>query len=159
KTHCKASLVIRREDEVGNGRPGLRAYAHLGTGNYHPRTAQLYTDLGLFTSNPEITDDVVDLFNFLTGRSLKDRYRSLLVAPVTMKSGFLDLIEREMRFAREHAAGKSPVGGRLIAKMNAMEDRTVMKRLYEASAVGVDITLLVRGFCCLRPGVPGLSEN
>jgi len=104
----------------------------------------------------------VDLFNFLTGRSLKDRYRSLLVAPVTMKARFLDLIEREMKLAAEHRAGRSPaggVGGRLIAKMNAMEDRTVMEKLYEASAAGVDITLYVRGFCCLRPGVPGLSEN
>jgi polyphosphate kinase len=159
KTHCKASLVIRREEDAGEGRPGVRAYAHLGTGNYHPRTAQQYTDLGLFTCNPEITGDVVDLFNFLTGRSLKDRYRSLLVAPVTMKARFLEMIEREMRLAREHAAGRSPVGGRIIAKMNAMEDRTVMQRLYDASAAGVDITLLVRGFCCLRPGVPGLSRT
>ncbi|MBX3358720.1 MAG: polyphosphate kinase 1 [Phycisphaeraceae bacterium] len=158
KTHCKASLVIRREtDEAGAN--VLRAYAHLGTGNYHPKTAQLYTDLSVFTANPAITEDVVDLFNFLTGRSLKSRYRSLLVAPVTMKSTFLELIDREIAIARDHARGASPVGGRIIAKMNAMEDRTVMAKLYEASKAGVEITLYVRGFCCLRPGVPGLSET
>ncbi len=153
KTHCKASLVVRREDGQ------LRSYAHLGTGNYHPKTAQLYTDLGLFTCNPEITEDVVDLFNLLTGFSQKDKYNRLLVAPTTMKRRFLELIDDEIAFAKAHAKGAHPVGGRIVAKMNALEDRGVTEKLYEASRAGVDILLFVRGFCCLRAGVPGLSEN
>jgi len=153
KTHCKAALVIRREED------GLRAYAHIGTGNYHPATAALYTDLGLLTCNPELTGDVVDLFNLLTGRSKKQDYRHLLVAPATMKPEFLRLIERECEIARQHKAGQSPVGGRIMAKMNALEDSDVTEALYRASRMGVKITLVVRGFCCLRPGVEGLSEN
>ena len=153
KTHCKAALVIRREAD------GLRAYAHIGTGNYHPATAALYTDLGLLTCNPALTGDVVDMFNLLTGRSKKQSYQHLLVAPATMKPGFLRLIEREAELARQHTAGKSPVGGQIIAKMNALEDKDVTEALYRASSAGVKITLFVRGFCCLRPGVPGMSEN
>ena len=153
KTHCKAALVVRREEGV------LRAYAHLGTGNYNPATAQLYTDLGLFTCDPQITADVVDLFNLLTGRSRKRDYQRLLVAPATMKPGFLTHIQREIDLARAHAEGRSPVGGRIIAKMNALEDAAVARELYKASQAGVKIELYVRGFCCLRPGVPGLSEN
>ena len=153
KTHCKAALVIRREED------GLRAYAHIGTGNYHPATAALYTDLGLLTCNPDLTGDVVDLFNLLTGRSKKHDYKQLLVAPATMKPAFTKLVERESELARLHTAGKSAVGGRIIAKMNALEDRDVTAALYAASAAGVKVTLFVRGFCCLRPGVPGLSEN
>ncbi len=153
KTHCKAALVVRHEAD------GLRSYAHLGTGNYHPTTARLYTDVGLFTCDPQITTDVVDLFNLLTGRSKKTDYRRLLVAPATMKSSFLTLVERETDIARKHARGESPVGGRIIAKMNAMEDSTVMHALYRASQAGVKVSLYIRGFCCLRPGVPGLSEN
>jgi polyphosphate kinase len=153
KTHCKAALVVRREGS------GIRCYAHLGTGNYHPRTAQLYTDLGLFTCNPAITDDAVELFNLLTGRSRHDIFETLLVAPLNMKSRFISLIEREAQIAREHAAGKSAVNGRIVAKMNAMADQEVMERLYEASAAGTEVLLFIRGFCCLRPGVPGMSEN
>ncbi len=153
KTHCKAALVVRREGEE------LRCYAHIGTGNYNPTTAQLYTDLGLLTCDPEITSDVAELFNHLTGRSRKKDYRKLLVAPVTMKPSFLELIAQEVEHARRHRAGQQPVGGRIVAKMNALEDATITRALYAASQAGVQIDLFVRGFCCLRPGVPGLSEN
>ncbi len=153
KTHCKAALVVRKEPE------GLRCYAHLGTGNYNPSTAMLYTDVGLFTCDPLITEDVVDLFNLLTGRSRKRDYNRLLVAPATMKPRYMDLIARESEIARLHAEGRSPVGGRIIAKMNALEDSQTMQALYKASRAGVKIELFVRGFCCLRPGVEGMSEN
>jgi polyphosphate kinase len=147
KTHCKTSLVVRREQG------GLRAYAHLGTGNYNTSTAQLYTDLGLLTCDRRITDDCVNLFNYLTGRSMKRDYDQLLVAPFTMRDAFTKLIERETALAR---AGKP---ARIVAKMNALEDLKITNKLYEASCAGVKITLIVRGFCCLRPGIPGLSEN
>ncbi|MBL8764608.1 MAG: polyphosphate kinase 1 [Phycisphaerae bacterium] len=153
KTHCKAALVVRRESD------GLRGYAHLGTGNYNPSTARLYTDVGLFTCDPDLTADVVDLFNFLTGRSRQTDYRRLLVAPATMKDSFERLIHREATFARAHAAGLAPVGGRIVAKMNALQDPAITQRLYQASQAGVKIELYVRGFCCLRPGVPGLSDT
>jgi polyphosphate kinase len=147
KTHSKIALVVRQESD------GLRCYAHIGTGNYNSKTAQLYTDLGLLTCDPLVTEDVVALFNYLTGRSRKREYNRLLVAPVTMKRGFMDLIDREAAIAR--SGGR----GRIVAKMNALEDRAVMDRLYEASAAGVQIDLFVRGFCCLRAGVKGLSDN
>lgn len=147
KTHCKVSLVVRREPG------GLRTYAHVGTGNYNPSTAQLYTDLGLLTCDGAIAEDVLSLFNFLTGRSLKREYRELLVAPFSMREAFTRLIERETAHAR---AGRP---ARIIAKMNALEDLKITEKLYEASGAGVPITLIVRGFCCLRPGVPGFSDN
>ncbi len=153
KTHCKAAMVVRREDG------GVRTYAHLGTGNYHPRTAQLYTDLGLFTCDASIVDDLTELFNFLTGRSRLDTYETLLVAPINMKRRFIAMIQREIGFARAFAAGEHPVGGRIVAKMNAFADSDLSEHLYAAAQAGVQITLFVRGFCCLRPGVPGLSEN
>lgn len=153
KTHCKAALVVRQEGD------GIRTYAHLGTGNYHPRTAQVYTDLGLFTCNPAITDDTIELFNLLTGRSRQDTFETLLVAPINMKPRFLAMIDREIHFAKLYQAGKSEIGGKVIAKMNAMADHDVAEKLYEASQAGVEVVLFVRGFCCLRPGVPGLSEN
>ncbi len=151
KTHCKCSLVVRREQI--DGRDALRCYAHLGTGNYHPRTAQLYTDVGLLTADPEITADVVQLFNVLTGRANPTDYKRLVVAPHQMRPIFLDMIAAERDLARQ---GKP---GRIIAKMNALEDRQITEALYEASNAGVQIDLIVRGFCCLRPGVPGISEN
>ncbi|MBY0312717.1 MAG: polyphosphate kinase 1 [Phycisphaerales bacterium] len=153
KTHCKAAMVVRREDG------GVRTYAHLGTGNYHPRTAQLYTDLGLFTCDPSIVDDLTELFNFLTGRSRLDTYETLLVAPINMKRRFIAMIQREIGFAKAFAKGEHPVGGRIVAKMNAFADSDLSEHLYAAAQAGVQITLFVRGFCCLRPGVPGLSEN
>ncbi len=147
KTHTKTALVVRQEEGQ------VRSYAHISTGNYNSRTAQVYTDLGLFTCRDDICQDVVDLFAFLTGRSLKNSYRKLLVAPVTMRRRFIELMEREIGHAR---AGR-PAG--LIAKMNALEDPEIVEMLYRASAAGVRINLIVRGFCCLRPQVPGLSEN
>jgi len=147
KTHCKTSLVVRRE------RHGLRCYAHLGTGNYHPKTAQLYTDVGLLTADPEITFDLVNLFNYLTGLSATQTYAALMVAPASMRSRFNALIDREI----EHARRGLPA--RIVAKINSMEDREITERLYAASQAGVPVTLVVRGFCCLRPGVPGLSDN
>ncbi len=158
KTHTKTALVVRREDAPGAapgaaGTQALRCYVHIATGNYNSKTAQLYTDLGLFTCREDICDDVVDLFAYLTGRSLKRDYRKLLVAPLTMRSRFLAMIHREAENAR---AGKD---GRIIAKMNALEDAEVIQTLYKASQAGVKIDLIVRGFCCLRPGVPGLSDN
>ncbi len=153
KTHCKAALVVRRESD------GLRSYAHLGTGNYNPKTATLYTDLGLFTCDPAIIDDVTELFNLLTGRSRLDTYETLLVAPVNMKRRFCEMIDREAEQSRLHAQGKSAVGGRIVAKMNSLADPDVNERLYAASRAGVQITLFVRGFCTLRPREAGLSEN
>lgn len=151
KTHSKCSLVVRRE-KIG-GVWGLRTYAHLGTGNYHPRTAQLYTDLGLLTADEAITSDVVRLFNMITGLSSGQHYNSLIVAPDHMRNHFTALIEREIDNAR---AGKP---AHIFAKMNSMEDRDITEKLYEASGAGVRVDLVVRGFCCLRPGIKGLSEN
>jgi len=147
KTHSKTVLVVRREGA------GLRSYAHIGTGNYHVGTSRLYTDIGLFTCNPAITEELTDLFHFLTGRSLKRDYAKLLVAPVNMRERFVAMIDREIENRR---AGK-PCG--IVAKMNSLEDLRICKALYRASGEGVPIDLIVRGFCCLRPGVPGLSEN
>jgi polyphosphate kinase len=147
KTHAKIALVVRREPD------GLRCYAHIGTGNYNSQTARLYTDFGLFTAKPEFTEDVVELFHYLTGRSLKRDYHRLIVAPVNMKQSFLDMIEREA----EHAGEGRPCG--IVAKMNSLEDPQVISALYRASQAGVPIDLIIRGFCCLRPRVPGLSDN
>lgn len=156
KTHCKAAMVVRREDG------GLRTYAHLGTGNYNPKTANLYTDLGLFTCDPGVVDDVTELFNYLTGRSRLDTYETLMVAPVNMKKRIIDLIHRETKLSEQLRSGQAApgsVGGRIVAKMNAFADTELAEHLYAAARAGVQITLFVRGFCCLRPGVPGLSEN
>lgn len=147
KTHTKTTLVVRRE----NGE--TRCYAHIGTGNYHRQTARLYVDTSLLTARPDLTADLIDLFNYLTGRSLQREYRKLLVAPVNMKRRFLDLIRREVE---HHRAGK-PAG--ILAKMNQLEDRDICEALYAASQAGVRVQLIVRGFCTLRPGVPGMSEN
>jgi len=147
KTHTKTALVVRQEQG------GLRAYAHVGTGNYNSRTARMYEDVGLLTADPAITEDLVNLFNYMTGRSRQREYRKLLVAPVAMKRRFIELIERETQVAAEGGRG------RIIAKMNQLEDRGVMDALYRASEAGVSIDLVVRGFCCLRPSMPGLSGN
>jgi polyphosphate kinase len=147
KTHAKVSLVVRQE------RDGLRCYTHLATGNYNPETAKLYTDLGLLTCREDIAEDVVQLFNMLTGYVYQPRFKKLLVAPVNMRQRFLELIAREVEHQR---AGR---GGHIIAKMNSLEDRQIVEALYEASAAGVEIDLIVRGICRLRPGVPGRSET
>lgn len=147
KTHTKTALVVRQDPD------GIRCYAHIGTGNYHIHTAKLYTDVGLLTCNPDITQDLVDLFHYLTGRSLKKDYRRLLVAPVNMRQRFMEMIAREI----EHQRAGRPAG--IVAKMNSLEERRLIRQLYDASRAGVPIDLQVRGFCCLRPGVPGMSEN
>ena len=147
KTHSKLSLVVREEED------GLRAYVHIGTGNYNPKTAMLYTDLGLFSSDPEIGADLMDIFNFLTGYSRQTQYRHLLVAPVNMRQRFADMIDVEIA----NAARGRPA--RIIAKMNGLEDSTLTHKLYEASQAGVSIDLIVRGNCRVRPGLPGISEN
>jgi len=147
KTHAKTALVVRREVD------GIRRYIHLGTGNYNSRTARLYTDVGLLTCSPSIGADVSDLFNSLTGYSRQRLYRKLLVAPVNMRARFLELIGREA----EHAAAGRPA--RIVGKMNALVDAETIDALYRASQAGVEIDLIVRGICCLRPGIPGVSEN
>lgn len=147
KTHTKLAMVVRQE--AG----GLKTYVHVGTGNYNVTTARLYTDLGLLTCKPHITGEVVELFHYLTGRSLKGNYEHLLVAPVNMRQRFMELIEREVA---HHQAGR-PAG--IVAKMNSLEDRKIIRALYAASQAGIPIKLIVRGFCCLRPGVAGLSDN
>lgn len=147
KTHCKLCLVVRREAN------GIRSYAHIGTGNYNPVTARVYTDFGLFTDDPDITQDIAELFNFLTGFSKQSSYRKLLVAPVNLRDGILDRIERETDIH------KAQGGGRIVFKLNSLVDPEVIDALYAASQAGVQIDLIVRGICCLRPGVAGLSEN
>lgn len=144
KTHCKLCLVVRREKD------GMRQYAHIGTGNYNPSTARLYTDLGLFTADPELTQDISELFNYLTGFSKQTRYRKLLVAPLNLREGILERIRRETKLKGE---------GRIIFKLNALVDPEVIDALYAASQAGVKVDLIVRGVCCLRPQMPELSEN
>ncbi len=148
KTHCKVALVVRKERDGA-----LRRYVHLGTGNYNPITARIYTDLSLFTARPDIAADVSELFNHLTGYSRQRRYRKLLVAPVNMRERILGMIDREADCARR---GKP---ARLILKTNTLSDEPIIRALYAAAQAGVKIDLIVRGVCCLRPGVPGVSEN
>ncbi len=147
KTHAKLALVVRKEAA------GLRSYVHIGTGNYHVRTARLYADFGLFTCNPRITQDVVNLFHYLTGHSHAPAPKELLVAPTTMRRRWLEQIHREI------ANKRANLPARIIAKMNQVEDPELIEALCEASTAGVEIDLIVRGFCCLRPGVEGRTEN
>jgi polyphosphate kinase len=147
KTHCKLCLVVRQENSL------MRHYAHLGTGNYNQKTARFYTDLSLFTSRPPLTRDIAQLFNSLTGLGRSPSFRHLLVAPYNLHRRLLELIDRETA----HAQAGRPA--RIIAKMNALVDKGVIDALYRASAAGVKIDLIVRGICCLVPGMPGLSEN
>jgi polyphosphate kinase len=147
KTHTKTVLVIRRDPD------GIRRYAHIGTGNYNTKTARIYTDLGLFTSHPSIGADLSDLFNLLTGFSKQNVYRRLLVAPANLRRQVIRLIDREAAAA---LAGRP---ARIVAKMNAVADPEVIDALYRASGAGVEIDLIVRGICCLRPGVPDLSDR
>jgi polyphosphate kinase len=144
KTHCKAALVVREEPD------GIRRYCHLGTGNYNSSTARLYEDVGLLSADPSLGADLTDLFNYLTGYSRRVDYRRIDVAPTGLRARMLELINRE---------ADDPRGGRIIMKMNSLVDADVIDALYQASSAGVRIDLIVRGICCLRPGVPGLSEN
>ena len=146
KTHTKIALVVRQENKQ------IRRYVHVGTGNYNPKTAKLYTDLGLFSCREELGEDLTDLFNFLTGYSRQRSYRKLLVAPVNLRDRMSAIIRREI----EHAQNGS---GRIVAKMNALVDPALIQTLYEASQAGVKIDLIVRGICCLRPGIEGVSDN
>jgi polyphosphate kinase len=148
KTHCKLALLIRRDaDGV------TRRYAHLGTGNYNPNTARFYTDISLLTADPEITASVHSVFNYLTAHSESDDYAPLLVAPLTLAESTIRMIQRE----REHASAGRPA--HIIAKMNSLLEQAVIEALYEASKAGVQIDLIVRGICSIRPGIPGVSEN
>ncbi|MDX1980091.1 MAG: polyphosphate kinase 1 [Bryobacteraceae bacterium] len=147
KIHGKVALVVRREGDV------IRRYVHLSTGNYNAVTAHLYTDLGFFTADPEIGADATDLFNYLTGYSAKSDYHKLLVAPINLRKKLEALIQREVDHAR---AGRD---ARIIIKVNSLADPRIIRRLYNASQAGVQIELLVRGICCLRPGLPGVSDN
>ena len=147
KTHAKLLMVVRQDHD------GINTYVNIGTGNYNSQTSKLYTDFGFFTCKKTFSDEVMEVFNFLTGRSLKKNYKKLLVAPFNMFKKFKALINEEIKIAQN--GGK----GRIIAKMNQLEDPQVIEELYKASQGGVKVTLLIRGFCNLRPGVKGLSEN
>jgi polyphosphate kinase len=147
KTHSKIVLVVRREKDR------MRRYVHIGTGNYNPKTARLYTDLGLFSCREELGADLTDVFNFLTGYSRQKSYREIMVAPVNMRDRFLELIKREIDNVQ------NGFSGRIVAKMNALVDPQIISALYEASRAGVQIDLIIRGICCLRPGLPNLSDN
>ena len=147
KTHCKAALVVRRE------KSGLRRYVHLATGNYNPTTARTYTDMGLFTANPDFGEDVSEMFNLLTGYSQRRRWRKLVVAPVELRERVIALIQRE----RGHAESGKPA--RIIVKMNALVEVSVIDALYRASQAGVEIDLIIRGTCSLRAGLPGVSDR
>ncbi|MBW0272970.1 polyphosphate kinase [Nocardia sp. MH4] len=147
KTHCKTCLVVRREGST------IRRYCHIGTGNYNPKTARLYEDVGLFTAAPEIGADLTDLFNSLTGYSRKEDYRNLMVAPLGVRAGIIERIDREIELAREG------FDARIRLKANAIVDEQIIDALYRASQAGVPVQIVVRGICGLRPGVPGLSEN
>ena len=147
KTHTKTTLVVREEED------GLQVYAHIGTGNYNPKTAGLYTDLGLLTARPEVGADLMDLFNFLTGYSRQRHFRRLLVAPVNMRDRFVELIDTE---AANALAGR-PAG--IIAKMNGLDDPVIARALYRASQAGARIRLIVRGNCRVQPGIAGISDN
>jgi polyphosphate kinase len=147
KTHTKVVLVVRREDDR------MRRYVHIGTGNYNPKTARIYTDLGLLSCREDLGADLTDLFNYLTGYSRQRAYRKLLVAPVNLRDRFYALIRREIDHCRKGFSG------RIVAKMNALVDSQIIATLYEASQAGVQIDLIIRGMCCLRPGLKGISEN
>jgi polyphosphate kinase len=147
KTHTKVTLVIREEED------GLRTYCHIGTGNYNPTTARLYTDFGLFTADPRRGYDLINLFHYLTGYAPEQHYAELMVAPRDMRLAFIDLVRREVEMQKLHG------NGRILAQMNALDDVAMIQELYRASQAGVSIDLVVRGHCRLRPGLPFISEN
>src|SRR4029077_13034750 len=147
KTHCKIALVVRREED------GIRRYVHLATGNYNPQTARVYSDLGIFTCNPDFAADASALFNYLTGYCELPPWRKLVVAPSRMQAFMIERIDQEAAYQR---AGK---GGRVITKLNGLLEPAVVQALYRASQAGVKIDIVCRGICALRPGLPGVSDN
>jgi polyphosphate kinase len=147
KTHAKTTLVVRSE------KGELKTYCHIGTGNYHPSTAKLYTDFGLLTASADLGHDLVNLFHYLTGYAPEQHYRKLLVAPKDMRKTFIELIQNEVRIQEQSG------NGRIVAKMNALDDISIIKELYKASEAGVQIELHIRGHCRLRPGLLRFSEN
>ena len=147
KTHAKLTLIVRREQNK------LKRYLHLGTGNYNPATGKIYTDYSLFTANEQLANDVAELFNALTGYSRHTEYRKLLVSPINTRKRIIEMIEREVEW------NKKDNKGRIIMKMNALVDAQTIRALYRASCEGVKIDLIIRGICCLKPGIPGVSEN
>ncbi|MFK8186381.1 MAG: polyphosphate kinase 1 [Phormidesmis sp.] len=147
KTHTKVALVVRREKDT------IRRYVHIGTGNYNPKTARLYTDLGLMSCRPELGTDLTDLFNYLTGYSRQHTYQKLLIAPMSLRQQMTAFIQHEAKLAQQNRPG------RIIVKMNALVDSKLITELYKASQAGVKIDLIIRGICCLRPGIEGLSDN
>jgi polyphosphate kinase len=147
KTHTKVVLVVRREENQ------IRRYVHIGTGNYNPKTARIYTDVGLLSCREDLGADLTDLFNYLTGYSRQRSYRKLLVSPVNCRDRFVSLIRREIEHCHH---GRT---SRIVAKMNSLTDPQIIATLYEASMAGVKIDLIIRGICCLRPGLEGVSEN
>ncbi|MEL6928691.1 MAG: polyphosphate kinase 1, partial [Cyanobacteria bacterium J06600_6] len=147
KTHTKIALVVRNEDQK------IRRYVHISTGNYNPKSAKLYTDLGLLSCRQDLGEDLNDLFNFLTGYSEQQTFRKLLIAPVNMRDRLLKMIQREIDLVRQGH------GGKIIAKMNSLVDPEMITALYQASQAGVQIDLIVRGICCLCPGLAGISDN
>ena len=147
KTHAKLCLVVRQEAD------GVQRYVHTGTGNYNPDTAKIYTDLGLFTADPEIVADVSDIFNYLTGYSNQREFKALAVAPVQLRNRLTEMIDREAEHARNARSA------RIVIKVNSLTDDQMIRTLYRASQAGVPVDLIVRGICCLRPGIPGISDN
>ncbi len=147
KTHAKLAMIVRRE------RQNIKQYLHLGTGNYNPATGKIYTDYSLFTTNEELSGDVAELFNALTGYSRHTAYKKLLVSPINTRKRIIEMIEREIEWSRKSQ------NGRIIMKMNALVDQKTIRALYRASGEGVKIDLIVRGICCLKPGIPGVSQN
>lgn len=147
KTHSKIALVVKRMNNK------LTSFIHLGTGNYNDKTANIYTDMGLITTNAEIAEDAINFFNYLSGYSVKPEYNKLIVAPFDIRDVFLARIDNEIKSHRENGNGK------IIMKMNSLTDKDIILKLFEASCAGVKVQLIIRGICCLKPGVPGISEN
>lgn len=147
KTHSKIALVVKR---IGGE---LTSFVHLGTGNYNDKTAKLYTDMGMITTNKDIAEDAINFFNYLSGYSIKPEYNKLIVAPFDIRDVFIDRIDKEISSHLEHGNGK------IMMKMNSLTDKTIIEKLFEASQAGVKIQLIIRGICCLKPGIPGISEN
>jgi len=147
KTHSKIALVVKR---INNE---LTSFVHLGTSNYNDKTAKLYTDMGIITTNKDIAEDAINFFNYLSGYSTKPEYNKLIVAPYDIRDVFIDRIDKEIRSHLQHGNGK------IMMKMNSLTDKTIIEKLFEASQAGVKIQLIIRGICCLKPGIPGISEN